>query len=167
MDLIDRINEQWRFERRDLDPAPLEVVGRVLVLAHHLERSVNEALAEHGLTLGQFDILATLRRHGPGGKLPPKLLMQSIALTSGAMTNRLDRLEEAGLIRREPDAFDRRGVVVGLTRKGLEVIDAATATRFAEARSALPPISADETAQLTRLLRTWLEYLDVKRNGPS
>jgi DNA-binding MarR family transcriptional regulator len=167
MDVIDRINDQWRFERRDLDPGPLELVGRVLVLAEHLQRSVNEALAEHGLTLGQFDILATLRRIGPGARLPPKLLMKSVALSSGGMTYRLDQLEEAGLVRREPDALDRRSIVVGLTRKGLEVIDAATTTRFDEAKRSLPPLSAPETAQLTRLLRTWLECLSAKTNGPS
>src|SRR5215216_5075403 len=102
MDFIDRMNDQWRFQRPDLDTGPLEVVGRLLIIAQRLERSVSEALAPHGLTLGQFDILATIRRHGPQGKLTPKGLMASVALTSGGMTNRLDRLEEAGLIRREP-----------------------------------------------------------------
>ena len=99
MDLIDRMNEQWRAARPDLDSGPLEVVGRVIVLAQYLERSVNEALAPHGLTLGQFDILATLRRR-PDDRLTPTQLMQSVLLSSGGMTNRLDRLEEAGWIRR-------------------------------------------------------------------
>jgi DNA-binding MarR family transcriptional regulator len=156
MDLIDRMNERWRAVRPDLDPTPLGVVGRVIVLAQHLERSVNEALAGHGLTLGQFDILATLRRQGPDGRLTPTQLMQSVMLSSGGMTNRLDRLEEAGLIRRESDPEDRRGVVVGLTRKGRELIDAATETRFAEARSAMPPLDRRETRVLAELLRKWL-----------
>src|SRR5687767_3725780 len=108
MDVIDRMNEQWRRVRPDLDSGPLELVGRVLVLAQHLERSVNEALAAHGLSLGQFDILATLRREGPDGRLTPTQLMQSVALSSGGMTNRLDRLEEAGLVRRVADPADRR-----------------------------------------------------------
>ena len=72
------------------------------------------------------------------------------------MTNRLDRLEEAGWIRREPDPDDRRGVVVGLTRKGRELIDAATRTRFAEARDSLPPFDANEMREMKRLLRKWL-----------
>jgi DNA-binding MarR family transcriptional regulator len=155
MDLIDRMNEQWRAARPDLDPGPLEVVGRVIVLAQYLERSVNEALAPHGLTLGQFDILATLRRR-PDDRLTPTQLMQSVMLSSGGMTNRLDRLEEAGWIRREPDPEDRRGVVVGLTRKGRELIDAATETRFAEARDSLPPFDANEMREMRRLLRKWL-----------
>jgi DNA-binding MarR family transcriptional regulator len=155
MDLIDRMNEQWRAARPDLDPGPLEVVGRVIVLAQYLERSVNEALAPHGLSLGQFDILATLRRR-PDGRLTPTQLMQSVMLSSGGMTNRLDRLEEAGWIRREPDPEDRRGVVVGLTRKGRTLIDAATEARFAEARNSLPPLDANEMREMKRLLQKWL-----------
>jgi DNA-binding MarR family transcriptional regulator len=158
MDFIDRMNDQWRRARPDLDPAPLEVVGRVLVLAQHLERSVNEALAAHGLTLGQFDILATLRRH-PDGRLTPTQLMRSVALSSGGMTNRLDRLEEAGLVRREADPTDRRGVVVTLTARGRELIDVATATRFAEAKESMPPLGRGEVRQLAGLLRTWIESL--------
>jgi len=158
MDFIDRMNDQWRRVRPDLDPAPLEVVGRVLILAQQLERSVNEALAAHGLTLGQFDILATLRRH-PAGRLTPTQLMRSVALSSGGMTNRLDRLEERGVIRREADPDDRRGVVVELTPKGRQLIDVATSTRFAEAKRSMPPLARGEMRQLARLLRTWIEAL--------
>jgi DNA-binding MarR family transcriptional regulator len=155
MDLIDRMNEQWRAARPDLDPSPLEVVGRVIVLAQYLERSVNEALARHGLTLGQFDILATLRRR-PDDRLTPTQLMQSVMLSSGGMTNRLDRLEEAGWIRRQADPVDRRGVVVELTPAGRKLIDAATETRFAEARNSLPPLDGNEMREMKLLLRKWL-----------
>src|SRR5262245_16393803 len=127
MDLIDRMNEQWRAVRTDLDPGPLEVVGRVLVLAQYLDRSVNEALAVHNLSLGQFDILATLRRAEAG--LTPTQLMQSVMLSSGGMTSRLDRLEQAGWLKREADPADRRGVKVVRTHSGRGVIDAATAAR--------------------------------------
>lgn len=153
MDLIDQMNEQWRTTRPDLDPGPLELVGRVLVLAQFLERSVGEALTPHGLALGQYDILATLRRRGP---LTPTQLMKSVILSSGGMTNRLDRLEDAGWIRREADPADRRGVLVGLTRKGQTLIDAATTTRFAEAKQSLPKLNAGDTRELARLLRKWL-----------
>jgi DNA-binding MarR family transcriptional regulator len=159
MDLIDRMNEQWKAVRPDLDPSPLEVVGRVIVLAQHLERSVNEALAAHGLTLGQFDILATLRRH-PDGRLTPTQLLRSVVLSSGGMTNRLDRLEEAGWIRREADPADRRGVVVTLTPAGLKRIDAATETRFAEANRCLPALGAGELDLLKRLLSKWLKSIE-------
>jgi DNA-binding MarR family transcriptional regulator len=159
-DIIDEMNAAWGRELPELDSAALEVVGRVIVIAQHLERSVDAALAPHGLSLGQFDILATLRRQGPQGKMTPTQLMKSVMLSSGGMTNRLDRLEQAGLIRREEDPADRRGVVVGLTEKGRELIEAAAATRFEEARASLPPLSAREQAELTSLLRRWLNGLE-------
>lgn len=158
-DVIDHLLGAWREARPDLDPAPLEVVGRVIVLAQHLEESVEAALSKHNLTLGQFDILATLRRHGPKGGLTPSRLLGSVLLSSGGMTARLDKLAEAGLILRTPDADDRRMVVIELTPKGKRVIDAATATRFAEAKSSLPPLSAGEMQSLAGLLRRWLSQV--------
>jgi DNA-binding MarR family transcriptional regulator len=155
-DVIDRMIDGWRAARPDLDPSPLGLVGRVIVLAKHLEKSVDAALAAHGLTLGQFDILATLRRHDRNGGLTPGRLLQSVMLSSGGMTNRLDRLEAAGLVTRRADPVDRRGVVVGLTAKGRRVIDAATATRFAEAAGSLPDLPRADRQLLAALLRRWL-----------
>ena len=155
-DVIDRLVAAWRDARPDLDPSPLEVVGRVIVLAQHLERSVDSALEKHKLTLGQFDILATLRRHGKKGGLSPSQLLESVMLSSGGMTARLDKLAEAGLVYRKADATDRRVVVVELTAKGRRVIDAATATRFNEASGSLPPLDTGELANLAELLRRWL-----------
>ena len=155
-DAVDDVLAGWRAARPDLDPAPLALVGRVLVLARLLEARVEAALAKHRLSLGQFDILATLRRHGPGGGLSPKQLMASVVLSSGGMTSRLDKLAEQGLITRSPDTEDRRGVVVGLTAKGRRLIDAATATRFADAADSLPPLAAADRARLEKMLRAWL-----------
>jgi DNA-binding MarR family transcriptional regulator len=155
-DAIDRLIAAWRDARPDLDPTPLEVVGRVIVLAQHLERSVESALEKHRLSLGQFDILATLRRHGKKGGLSPSQLLESVMLSSGGMTARLDKLAEAGLVYRKADTDDRRVVVVELTAKGRRVIDAATATRFEEASGSLPPLEPDEMATLAGLLRRWL-----------
>lgn len=155
-DVIDRMIADWRRVRPDLDASPLALVGRVIVLARHLEQSVEAALKVHGLTLGQFDILATLNRHEAEGGLNPTQLCANVMLTSGAMTSRLDRLEGAKLIARRTDPNDRRGVVVVLTAKGRKLIEAATATRFAEAAGSLPKLNAADLAKLEASLRCWL-----------
>jgi DNA-binding MarR family transcriptional regulator len=155
-DAIDRIVSQWRIALPNLDPSSLEVVGRVLVLAQRLEERVSTALAEHKLSLGQFDILATLRRKGPRGELSPSELLKNVALSSGGMTARLDKLAEAGLIARKPDPIDRRMLVIELTEQGERVIDSAAASRFADARDALPPFNSLELKLLEDLLRRWL-----------
>ncbi len=158
-DAIDELLQAWTTARPDLDSGVLGLVGRVIVLAEHLERSVESALAPHGLALGQFDILATLRRQGPRGALAPSQLLRSVMLSSGGMTNRLDKLEAAGWIVRRQDPKDRRGVVVALTAKGCKLIDAATATRFAEAEASQPKMSAKEKDVLADLLRRWLNEI--------
>ena len=155
-DAIDSLLDAWRTARPDLDPAPLGLVGRVIVLAKKLERDVDAALEKHGLTLGQFDILATLRRSGLKGGLTPTQLLESVVLSSGGMTARLDQLAKDDLIARRADATDRRKVVVELTAKGRKLIDAATATRFEVAKNALPPLKPAERKQLESLLRIWL-----------
>ena len=128
----------------------------MIVLAQNLEKSVEAALAKHDLSLGQFDILATLRRNQPKGGLTPTQLLESVMLSSGGMTARLDQLMKAGLIARSGDASDRRKVVVDLTAKGRKLIDAATATRFDEARESLPKLKPTEMKVLEGLLRKWL-----------
>ncbi len=155
-DVVDRLLAQWRTARPDLDSSPLEVVGRVIVLAQHLERSVETSLEKHNLSLGQFDILATLRRHGKKGGLTPTQLLESVVLSSGGMTARLDAVADAGYIARKPSPHDRRMVVIELTSKGRRAIDNATKTRFAEAKTSLPALSETELATLTGLLRRWL-----------
>lgn len=166
-DVIDRLLTAWRHVRPDLDCSPLEVIGRVIVLAQHLHRSVDRALAKHKLTLGEFDILATLRRHGPKGGLIPSQLLQSVMLSSGGMTARLDRLAAAGLIARKADPDDRRKVMIELTAKGRRVIDSATETRFAEAAASLPDLSPQELHQLADLLRRWLHQVHDPNHSPS
>jgi len=158
LDPLDAVLAGWKAVRPNLDPSPLGLIGRVLVLADHLQRSVDAALAKHSLSLGLFDILGTLRRNGNGkkGGMTPGQLLKAVVLSSGGLTSRLDKLEAAGLIARSDDPDDRRGVVVTLTAKGKRVIDAATATRFAEAKKSLPPLPAADRAALEDMLRAWL-----------
>ena len=168
-DTVDQLLAAWREVRPDLDPAALEVVGRVIVLAGLLERSVDAALSRHNLSLGQFDILATLRRQTGKGGLTPTQLLRSVMLSSGGMTSRLDKLEASGLIERKPDPTDRRGVVVRLTGKGRKLIDAATATRFHEAETSLPSPSVlpeSDRIALADYLRVWLNDLTTTKRPP-
>lgn len=159
-DPIDLMREQWARERPELDSKGFALVGRLLRLGNHLERRVNQALASHDLSLWAFDVLATLRRQGSPYRLTPTELSQSTLLTPGAMTHRINRLEAAGLVLRETDPDDRRGVWVSLSPSGIDLVDRAIETRFAEAESAVKDLPARDRAQLERILRRLLSTLE-------
>jgi DNA-binding MarR family transcriptional regulator len=152
-DGVDRIIEQWRRERPELDHSPIGVVGRISRLARELEQRLEPVYREHGLEPGWHDVLATLRRSGPPYELRPSELTGTLMLTSSGTTKRLDRLERAGLVERAPDPRDRRGVLIRLTAKGREVIDATTDAHLANERRLLAALSAAEREQLADLLR--------------
>lgn len=164
-DAIDRIQAQWARERPDLDSSGFGLVARLLVLGKLLERRVGSALAQVDLSLWAFDVLATLRRQGQPYCLTPTELSRETLLTPGAMTNRIDRLEEASLVRRETEPSDRRGVRVLLTETGRELVDRAIALRFEEARGAVGMLPAAERAKLESLLRRLLAQLE--RDAPA
>jgi DNA-binding MarR family transcriptional regulator len=124
-DEVDRLVAAWRQERPDLDVEPLAVLSRVSRLARHLDRARRAAFAEHGLEVFEFDVLVALRRAGPPYQLSPGQLLVQTLVASGTMTNRLDRLEGRGLVRRRADPNDRRGVRVRLTGRGRAKVDAA------------------------------------------
>jgi DNA-binding MarR family transcriptional regulator len=155
-DLVDEILDQWKRERPDLDCKPMAVFGRL----NHLDRVSNAAiearLGEHGLSRGEFDVLATLRRGGEPYTLAPTALARWMMLSSAAMTNRVDRLEAAGLVERRPDPGDRRGVLVALTLDGKRVVDAAVADHVENERRLLEPLTAEEQQTLNALLRKLL-----------
>lgn len=159
-DRVDEILDQWRRERPDLDPAPMAVIGRISRAARALGRGLDRTFARFGLNAGEFDVLATLRRAAPPHHLTPTALFTELMLSSGAMTNRLDRLEQAGLIARAPDPLDRRGTLVGLTPAGLELIDVAVAEHLANERALLAALSPAEQSQLAQLLRALLRSLE-------
>jgi DNA-binding MarR family transcriptional regulator len=155
-DAIDRIADQWARERPELDVSPIDVIGRISRLSRLLEKSIEETFASFGLGRGGFDVLAALRRAGEPYRLSPTELYNSLLISSGAMTNRIDRLEEIGLVERTPDPDDRRGVSVGLTPEGKKLIDLAVEQHYANERRLLSGLSADERKTLSQLLRKLL-----------
>jgi DNA-binding MarR family transcriptional regulator len=154
-DEVDRIVEAWQRERPDLDVAPLTILSRVLRLARHLDLARGSAFAEHGLEGWGFDVLSALRREGSPYELSPGQLVAQTLVTSGTMTNRVDRLAARGLVCRGPDPSDRRGVKVRLTTAGRTVVDSAMADLLDRERillNQLPPSERDHLAELLRRL---------------
>ena len=159
-DHIDRIVEQWRRERPDLDMSAMALMGRLFRVVHLADERLAAPLAEHGLQRGWFDLLAALRRAGPPFELNPTELMRATMLSSGGMTKRLDRLEAAGLIVRRADPDDRRGTRVRLTRRGKARIDRALERHVANEERLLRRLSAEQRRALDELLRALLADLD-------
>jgi DNA-binding MarR family transcriptional regulator len=162
VDHVDEIIEQWHRERPDLDVGALATLGRILRIGVLADASLARGIAPHGLQPGWFDLLAALRRAGEPFELNPTELMRATLLSSGGMTKRLDRLEEAGLVRRKPDPHDRRGTLVGLTRKGRSAIDAALAAHLGNEERVLSPLTSQERRTLDRLLRKLLMHLETE-----
>ncbi|GAA4104882.1 MarR family winged helix-turn-helix transcriptional regulator [Nonomuraea sp. NPDC050663] len=159
-DEVDRLVAAWRQERPDLDVEPLQVLSRVSRLAKHLDRARRAAFAEHALEPWEFDVLTALRRAGKPYELSPGALLRATLVTSGTMTNRIDRLAQAGLVRRRPDPEDRRGVLVSLTSEGLDRVDAAFAGLLRREHDLLAGLGADDQRALAGLLRTLLAPFD-------
>jgi DNA-binding MarR family transcriptional regulator len=153
VDRAARAIEQWKRERPDLDVSPMGVLGRLNEASSLIARDrLAPLFARFGLQAGEFDVLATLRRSGSPHALTPTALYEATMVTSGAMTNRLDRLEKAGLILRGPHPNDRRGIVVQLTEKGLALIDEALTAHVANEHEILAGLTPAERETLSRLL---------------
>ncbi|AVP83943.1 MarR family winged helix-turn-helix transcriptional regulator [Aeromonas hydrophila] len=153
-DHVDLLLAQWARQRPDLDCSPMGVLGRVARMAAISGREVSEELKECGLLGSDFDILATLRRAGE--PLTPTVLYQSTMLSSGAMTARLDKLAERGLVERQAAPSDRRSLLVCLTDAGRELVDRAVERHVANERRLLAPLTLAEQDQLAALLKRWL-----------
>ena len=158
-DAVDLILEQWARERPDLDCSPMGVIGRITQLQREVHLAQRTTFARHGLDAPSFDVLAALRRAGPPYQLTPTALMRTALVTSGAITQRLDRLAERGLIIRNRSESDGRGVVVTLTDAGRAALDAALPDHLETERRLLAGLSEDELAQLGGLLRRFLVTL--------
>jgi DNA-binding MarR family transcriptional regulator len=160
-DEVDELVARWRAERPDLDVAPLQVLSRVSRLARHLDRARTAAFAAHGLQAWEFDVLSALRRQGPPYQLSPGALLRATLVTSGTMTNRIDRLADAGLVSRRPDPADKRGVLVALTERGRAAADAALADLLASERELLTGLNTAQQRELAALLRVLLAPFDA------
>ena len=159
-DRVSRIQEQWRRERPDLDVSPQGVFGRLHRLAAHLTDELVVVYRKHGLSEGEFEVLAALRRAGVPFALAPGDLAQHTMVTTGAMTKRIDQLVEAGLVTRRAAAEDGRRRVVALTAKGRRTIDAAFTEHLANEQRLLEALSVTERRQLEALLGHWLEAFE-------
>jgi DNA-binding MarR family transcriptional regulator len=152
-DEVDRIVDAWLRERPDLDFSPLQVLSRVARLARHLDRARRTAFERSDLESWEFDVLAALRRAGAPYQLSPKALLQQTLVSSGTMTNRIDRLVSRGLVERRTDPNDGRGILVQMTAQGLTRVDAAI-TRLVDAESdLLASLSPTDQERLSGLLR--------------
>jgi DNA-binding MarR family transcriptional regulator len=163
-DEVDLIVDAWLRERPDLDFGPLQVLSRVDRLSRHLESARRAAFTRSGLQSWEFDVLAALRRAGAPYQLSPKALLQQTLVSSGTMTNRIDRLVERGFVQRSSDPADGRGVLVRMTRSGLTHVDAAI-TRLVDAEAGiLSSLGSADRARLSTLLRKLTLGFDESSN---
>jgi DNA-binding MarR family transcriptional regulator len=159
-DHVARIMAEWRRERPDLDVSPQGVIGRLHRLANALTDELVPVYSRFGLAEGEFDVLATLRRAGAPYERTPGDLAAWTMVTSGAMTKRIDRLEQRGLVTRRVSEADGRGRVIALTAEGRELIDACMTAHMANEHRLLAAIDADERAVLEKVLTRWLSAFE-------
>ncbi len=152
-DEVDELVEAWHRERADLDLAPVEVFSRISRLARLLDKARRDAFIAHQIEPWEFDVLAALRRAGRPYQLTPGALLRQTMVTSGTMTNRVDRLAMRGLVERSPDPTDRRGVLVRLTTAGKHAVDGAFETLLDSERRLLASLSRHDRGTLADLLR--------------
>jgi DNA-binding MarR family transcriptional regulator len=156
LDPVDQILAQWLRERPDLDVSPMGIIGRMGRLSKHLERAIQVTFSEFGLTIAEFDVLAALRRFGQPYQLSPTELFQTLMVSSGTMTHRIDRLEQAKLVKRIPDPNDRRGTLIQLTDEGFDVIEKAVEAHVTNEHRVLNALEQSEREALAGLLRKLL-----------
>lgn len=154
MDEVDRIVAAWRHERPDLDVRPMEVLSRVSRLARQLDLARRATFSAYGLDGWAFDVLSALRRSGQPYRMTPSQLLTQTLVTSGTMTNRIDRLVTLGLVERLPDPADRRGVLVQLSETGKARVDDALADLLEKEHDLLSELTPGQQSRLSELLRT-------------
>jgi len=161
MDQVDKVIEQWRVARPDLDVTTMGPIGRLSRATKYMQAVAEQTFATHGLNMAGFDVLSALRRSGQPYALSAGDLLASMMITSGTMTNRIDQLEKAGLVRRASDPDDARKAIVCLTPEGLKRIEQGIVDHVATQRQLLTGLTADEVVQLDALLRKLTQSLGV------
>lgn len=156
LDRVGQIQQEWRRERPDLDVTPQGVIGRLHRLAAQLTAELVPVYARHGLSEGEFDVLAALRRAGEPFERAPSELAGHTMVTTGAMTKRLDQLQTAGLVTRRPSTRDGRGRIIALTPEGLKTIDAAFSEHIRNEHRLLSQLTAADADALESILARWL-----------
>ena len=159
-DAVDELIEQWVRERRDLDFGPMATFGRLGRLMAHATASIEAVFAEHDLTIGDFDVIATIRRGGPPFVMRPTDLARQLMLSPAGMTSRLDRLVALELVDRSPDPEDRRSWRIRLTDRGRHVVDAAVVDHLANETRILEPLSPAQRQAFDRALRILLQQFE-------
>jgi DNA-binding MarR family transcriptional regulator len=162
-DSIEHLLAEWTRERPDLDPSPFGIYGRIWRLSTTLIGDAEQWLKPLGLTFESFSLIVTLRRSGPPYELNPTALYRESLLSSGAITNRIDRVESAGLVVRLPDPNDRRGTIVRLTAKGRNLADRSIKLHFEALAATLGDLSGAECEQLAALLSKLLLSAEHRR----
>ena len=158
-DRVARVQAEWRRERPELDVAPQGIFGRLARLADALDDELERVFRQFGLTTGEFDVLATLRRAGDPFERTPSALADSTMVTAGGLTKRVDRLEAAGLVTRTVSPDDGRVRVIALTPAGRELVDRAVEAHLANEHALLGALEVADRELLERLLRQWLTAL--------
>ncbi|OZB83566.1 MarR family transcriptional regulator [Microbacterium sp. 13-71-7] len=161
-DQVTRIQQAWRRERPDLDVTAIGTIGRLHRLALALTEELVVVYRAHGLSEGDFDVMAALRRAGEPYEASPSDLAASTMITSGGMSKRIDRLEGAGLVTRRVGSGDARGRVIALTAEGKALIDAAFADHVANEQRLLAMVPASERAALEATLAGWLAHFEPR-----
>ena len=159
-DRVAQIQHEWRRERPDLDPAPQGVIGRLHLVALELTQRLVDVYARFGLSEGEFDVLATLRRAGAPFERPAGELADHTLVTTGGLTKRVDRLEARGLVERRVEASDARKRLVRLTPEGRRLIDRAIAAHLENEHRLVDELGTTDAAALERILTRWLGLLD-------
>lgn len=161
MNKIKLVTSQWQREMPQLDLLPMKVIGNLGKATRLVTRDyLDPFFKSHGLQLGEFDVLATLRRSGAPYELAPTQLFEALLISSGGMTNRLDRLEKSGLIARAPNPQDRRGTLVLLTEEGLALMNRIVPLHVENEARSLSNLSREEQETLDRLLEKLIDGLE-------